>query len=111
MARLDETVPGGLYLDVDGNYRDANGNLKAPPSSMEAALSLGKPEEKKTSISEVVVEVKVDGEAIAKAIADSEVKEISQLDEVVAKAIEQNSSVESSPVGKTYKKKSKEQTV
>jgi hypothetical protein len=31
MSQLDETVPGGLYLDVHGTYRDAWGKIVEPP--------------------------------------------------------------------------------
>lgn len=32
MSQLDETIPGGLYLDAQGVYRDAWGNKVEPPS-------------------------------------------------------------------------------
>ncbi len=37
MSQLDETQPGGIYLDVQGNYRNAWGVLIQPPGEQPPA--------------------------------------------------------------------------
>ena len=39
MSQLDETVPGGLYLDAQGVYRDAWGNKVEVPDKEPQSLS------------------------------------------------------------------------
>lgn len=50
--KMDETIPGGIYLSSDGvTYHDANGNVIEPPKQEEVA----KPEvksKKKTVVEE-----------------------------------------------------------
>jgi hypothetical protein len=63
MSQLDETVPGGLYLDAQGIYRDAWGNKvevltkKPQPLSPEDDQEIKKPtEDKKKKSKEVTNE-------------------------------------------------------